>query len=113
MIQCGRGGIRTHGSQTDKAEFESDALMSCDRAKEILLTILQRLAFVDCEFGRMKLRALNVEGGDTRSGDSTLLLAPVWRETPARHSKRVPSFVSRPNIALLRNENTPGSSALR
>jgi hypothetical protein len=58
----GRGGIRTHGSQTDKAEFESDALMSYDRAKEILLTILQRLAFVDCEFGRMKLRALNVEG---------------------------------------------------
>ena len=71
MIQSGRGGIRTHGSQTDKAEFESDALMSCDRAKEILLTILQRLARVDCEFGRMKLRALNVEG---RTPDPEILL---------------------------------------
>ena len=26
------------------------------------LQLIQRLAFVDCEFGRMKLRALNVEG---------------------------------------------------
>jgi hypothetical protein len=27
-----------------------------------MLTILERLAFVDCEFVQMKLRALNVEG---------------------------------------------------
>ena len=36
--------------------------MSCHRAQEILLTILQRIAFADCKFGRMKLRVLNVEG---------------------------------------------------
>jgi hypothetical protein len=36
--------------------------MSWHRAKKILLTILQPIAFVDCEFGRMKLRVLNVEG---------------------------------------------------
>ena len=43
-------------------EFESGILMSCYGAKEILLTILQRIAFVDCEFGRMKLCVLKVEG---------------------------------------------------
>jgi hypothetical protein len=51
--------------------------------------------------------------GDGASVYSTSLLAPAWTETPARHSKRVPNFVSRPNIGLPGNENRPGSPAVR
>lgn len=41
------------------------------------------------------------------------LLLSARRERPAMHSKRAPNFVSRPNIALPRNENRPVSSAVR
>jgi hypothetical protein len=44
---------------------------------------------------------------------STSLLVPARPERPAMHSKRAPNFVSRPNIALPRNENRPVSSAVR
>ena len=46
-------------------------------------------------------------------GNPTSLLVPARPEMPARHSKRVPNFVSPPNIALPRNENRPGSWAAR
>jgi hypothetical protein len=44
---------------------------------------------------------------------STLLLVPARPERLAMHSKRAPNFVSRPNIALPRNENRPVSCAVR
>ena len=110
------GIVHKAGSTADKRSRNQHHQTECFPIR-ILLPCDRALSGMSPKVGNLKL--LQVRNKDRGSSpefiaeNSTSLLPFAWLETPARRSKRVPNFVSRPNIGPPKNENRAASSSFR